>query len=283
MQESSGVRFEAMTFGMVLDQALRLYAANFPLLLGIITLAYTPYYFLFVILALSGRSGPDSIDPANLAALGISSILLLLLMIVLVPLSTGATAFAVSEKYLGRPVTILSAYRAAIGRLLSILGSQFVVGIAVWLGVLACLAPGIYLWVSWALVVPAIVLEKQAAFDGMRRSWDLTEGFRWKVFGVAAVIAVLSFALLFGAIILATMLLIFLGDAESPRSQIITQTITTAASLVTTPLYSVVVVLLYYDLRIRKEGFDLVLLHQSLHGGKPDLSYKPPTSTLGLT
>ncbi len=281
MQDAFTPRFEAMTAGMVLDRAMRLYARNFPLLVGIIALAYIPYYILLGFLTWVGQANPDDVGLVALALLGFSMLMMVLWLLVL-PLSTGATSFAVSEKYLQRPVTIFSAYSLAFKRFWPVLGSQLLVGLAVAAGTIACIVPGIFLWLCWSVVVPVVMLEQQGPFDSMRRSWDLTEGFRLKILGVAAVVVILSYALIFGTSMVVTFALTMSGNSNILMTQIATQGVTAGATLLTAPLFSVVLVLLYYDLRIRKEGFDLVLLNQSLHGEDPDLSYQPPTSTLGL-
>ena len=282
MQDAPRPRFEAMTVGMVLDQAMRLYARNFPLLVGIFALAYIPYNILLGAVTWLMQSNPESIGVVALTLLGLFLVMLLLWLLVL-PLSTGATSFAVSEKYLERSVTIFSAYNSAFKRFWPVLGSQLVVGLAVAAGTLACIVPGIFLWLCWSVVVPVVMLEQQGAFDSMRRSWDLTDGFRWKILGVAVVVGILSYALVFGTTMVAWLAIALLGNPASLMAHIITQGTTAGATLLTAPLFSVVIVLLYYDLRIRKEGFDLVLLNQSLYGEDPDLSYAPPSSTLGLS
>ncbi len=282
MQDAPTPRFEAMTAGMVLDQAMRLYARNFPLLVGIIALAYLPYYILLGAVTWLMQSNPGSIGVVALTLLGLSLVMMLLWLLVL-PLSTGATSLAVSEKYLERPVTILAAYSSAFKRFWPVLASQLIVGLAVLAGTFACIVPGVFLWLCWSMVVPVVMLEQLGPFDSMRRSWDLTDGFRWKILGVAVVVGILSYALVFGTTMVAGLAIAFLGNPAGLMTHIITQGITAGATLLTAPLFSVAVVLLYYDLRIRKEGFDLVLLNQSLHGEDPDPSDTPPSSTLGLT
>ena len=79
-----------------------------------------------------------------------------------------------------------------------------------------------------------------------------------------------------------TLLVLVFMEQGSQTAELASNTVFVLALLVTTPLISIVLVLLYYDLRIRKEGFDLELLSQSLHPDRPRAGPEPPPGILGL-
>lgn len=71
------------------------------------------------------------------------------------------------------------------------LGSVAVAGIAaaiaIVIGLVLIIVPGLYLLTIWSLIVPVIVLERRSAFDSFGRSRDLVRGYGWTVFGVIVV------------------------------------------------------------------------------------------------
>jgi hypothetical protein len=69
-------RFEAMTFGALLDRAFRLYANNFALLLGITAVAYVPLYALILLIHSSLTGGVSA--TASLSALVVQVIFIIL-------------------------------------------------------------------------------------------------------------------------------------------------------------------------------------------------------------
>src|SRR5262245_53444823 len=192
-------QFEPMTIGMVLDRAFRLYTQNFPLMLGITAVLQVPTLFLVTVLPLTtpylGRYPLFEM----LAALS-SGIFALITVFVVYPLVTGATTKAVSDKYLGRSVTVGNALKEAWGCIGTLLLTQWVAGLIVAVGFLLLIVPGILWMLSYALIAPIVVIEatdrsvsrqvhsltgsvKTAPVimdrsDIRRRSWDLVKGNR---------------------------------------------------------------------------------------------------------
>jgi hypothetical protein len=113
----------------------------------------------------------------------------------------------------------------------------------------------------------------------MTRSWDLTKGSRWRVLTVIIIVGVIGFivSLIFQipGLILNTALR--LGDPlnTSVLSQIVTQIGNFFALCLVTPLGTIATSLLYYDQRVRKEGFDLHLMISSLESGESKSNEAP--------
>lgn len=80
-----------------------------------------------------------------------------------------------------------------IGRAtLSALGANVVVQIAVTIGFVLLVVPGIFLAVSFVFVVFAIGVEDRRAIDSLSRSWELASGNRWRLFGLLLIVAVVA-------------------------------------------------------------------------------------------
>jgi hypothetical protein len=112
------------------------------------------------------------------------------------------------------------------------------------------------------LIVPAIVVEGQKALPSLKRSGYLVKGYRGKVFSITALILVLEFVLGFGI----RMILNLFLDTGSGVGAFLRSAMENLASIVMTPMFVIATILLYYDMRIRKEGFDLEMLSRAVAG-----------------
>jgi hypothetical protein len=196
------------------------------------------------------------------------ALLYLLSAVVLNLVATAATVFIVSESYLGRPITAREALRRATPYIGRILICSLLMTLAVGLGFLLLLIPGIILGVGLALAIPAVVLEPGLSPSAaLSRSWELTRGARWRIFGLGITLLVL----LYVPIVAVTGLFaVFLPQAAAGSfGPVALATIAGLAigglvQIFIYPLVYCVLTVAYYDLRVRKEGFDLELLASTL-------------------
>jgi hypothetical protein len=172
-------------------------------------------------------------------------------------MGVGASTYIVSDSYLGESVNA----GAALGRVVPYVGRMIALsimsGLLVFMGLLLLIVPGIIIACGLALGATALVLEDlPAAGHALRRSWSLTSGYRTKVFGALLV-----------TIILLMIPVIGMGVVSAVVGMEAFFTIASVAlSVLITPFLYVTVTVLYYDLRVRKEGFDLEMLSQHLRG-----------------
>ncbi|HXF76067.1 MAG TPA: hypothetical protein VNN13_08240 [Methylomirabilota bacterium] len=107
-------RFETMTTDVLLDRAFRLYSANFALMLGI-TAAYVPFYL--VMLAIESSLGVNLQDRgAALTTLLFQLAFIVLWASIAFPIASGAATYAISERCLGKDVTIGESLRQGLNR-----------------------------------------------------------------------------------------------------------------------------------------------------------------------
>jgi hypothetical protein len=283
-------QFEPMGLGMVLDRSFRLYTENFPLMFGITAILHAPILLLAFLPAAIPHIGRSSFLGA--IAIFSTAIVDLLTQLIIYPLSTGATTKAVSDKYLGNPVTVGSALSEVWANVGTLLLTQFVVGLVVMVGFMLLVVPGILWMLSYALVPPVIMIEAssrtrkvfsltgkpkgnaplitdRAVTAGLRygpsadirnRSWELVRGNRGRVFLVLLVFWVMSMLVSTGGDWFAGLFLEPTSAAAVNAQSIVSNII----SIVISPLQTIAITLLYYDLRIRKEGFDLEMLSQAM-------------------
>jgi len=125
----------------------------------------------------------------------------------------------------------------------------------------------IYLYVAFAVAAPALVLEKQPVFRSLGRSRRLVQGKWWRVFGISLLATIIT---TFVAGIVATPFQFASGGLTAFTDPTATYNPTLLAlmvgavgsvlgSMITLPFSAAITVLLYVDLRIRKEALDIEL------------------------
>ena len=130
----------------------------------------------------------------------------------------------------------LNAARPHIGR---VAGASILAGIAIGIGLILLIAPGLYLLTIWCLIVPVIVLEGAGIGAAFGRSHELVRGNGWNVLGVI----VLVILLLLGVNIVLALILAALPDGvQQFVSGIVSGTLTA-------PYTALVLTLSYFRLR----------------------------------
>jgi len=129
-------------------------------------------------------------------------------------------------------------------QLASIVVAGILAGLAIFIGLLLLIAPGLFLMTIWCLIVPVIVLEGTSAGEAFGRSRELVRGYGWNVFGVI----VLAILLLLGFSIVLGLILTPLADwLQNFVSNIVSGTLTA-------PFIALTLTLLYYRLRQAKSA-----------------------------
>jgi hypothetical protein len=150
--------------------------------------------------------------------------------------------------------------------ILPLLGLTVLTSVLWFLGGLACVIPGVFLYVMWSLAPAALMLERGGVFDSMRRSWRLVRGSWWRIFGILLLAAIIAGAV--GQLILAPFTAVGyfadgLGAEPGQGIPWVTLLLTSlggiVATTITLPFSAGVVALLYVDQRMRREAFDLEL------------------------
>jgi hypothetical protein len=270
----AAVDLRPMTLGEVLDRTFKLYKSEFWLFAGIMSLPFLFLFFVNVGIGWLSTSEVASIRAGNLPSTSAGQILaaglgaglfVLLLTFVLTGIGQAATIFAVSEIYLGRQATIRGAFERVRGHLLPVLGTIFLVGLAVGLGFILLIVPGVILMCRTGVAVPAAALEDLTPGVAFSRSMDLTKGFALQMF----VILLLAIVLAIGVSMVFTLPFTLLATMPTPHvlpfGLLILQYVGAfIGQVLVAPVQVIAFSLMYYNLRVRKEGFDLEHLMGSL-------------------
>lgn len=280
-----------LSLGELLDRTFTLYRGHFLLFAGIsaiphvfvllIQLAQTMFSPAGGIFAVATNPNVSGQMPGFSAA-GIADTLAFgfaaLVVSVLASLySQGATVIAVSDLYLGRTMTLGEAFRRVRGEIGTIFGVAVLGGLAVIGGLILLIIPGIYIALRLAVAVQAAVLENIGPADAMSRSFSLTKDNAGRVF----LIYLLYIFLLYGAVALLGMPFI-VGTMLTKSNPdllrlftMLTQVGSFIAEALVIPFATIAMSLFYYDMRVRKEGFDLQMMMNPLTGAAPAASAPP--------
>jgi hypothetical protein len=246
-----------LTVGEILDTSFSLYRRHFGALATVALVCTGIPLVLRMFLEASGGF------LVNLTL----GILYALSLVVLNLVATAATVFIVSESYLGRPLSARDALRRSTPYMGRILVCSLLMGLAVMLGFLLLFIPGVILVVGLALAIPAVVLEPRTSASGaLSRSWELTRGARWRIFGLGITLLVLLYVPVVAITGLFALLLPQSAGMFGGGSLGMVMAIAVAGlvQMFIYPLFYCVLTVTYYDLRVRKEGFDLELLASTL-------------------
>ncbi len=250
------LQLRPLSVGETLDATFSIYKDRFKTMVTIVAVVLVPIGILSAIINASLVSDVESnletglLDfGGSIAAASIVSVLAWIAQM----LATAGVVKAVAGEYLGGSVTWQAALDAARQRLGALLLGSFLIALGVGIGFIFFIIPGLILLVSWALAIPAMVIEGVSATDGIKRSWSLVSGRRWPILGVFVVlyIVILIFSLILTGIL--TGVTFLAGTLASGLVGIIPQ-------LLVAPLLSIAITVVYFDQRVRKEGFDLELL-----------------------
>jgi len=124
-----------------------------------------------------------------------------------------------------------------------LVGAGILAGIAIGIGLILVIVPGLILLTIWAVIAPAIVVEKSPVMKSFGRSRELVRGNGWPVFG-AIVVAFLIVAI--GTIVFTA---IAASIADGPLLRIVFSAL---ASTITAPVSALVAAVLYFRLRERE-------------------------------
>jgi len=130
---------------------------------------------------------------------------------------------------------------------------------------LAGAALGLCLAVRLLFAVPALILEGKRYFGALGRAWALSAGYSWRILGIMLVTwIVVGLIALIAMGAASPVILPALRAGNTAAAGALIGVVAAIVEVLLAPVASIVLILLYYDLRIRKEGFDLQMLARDL-------------------
>jgi hypothetical protein len=269
----TGPALRPLGIGEILDVGIKAYLRNAKTLIGLAAVVVVPFQILSAIVLLSvvpdansvprGTFGSTSSTTTDAAArLGASATLTITGFLVGL-LVTAACLKAVSDIYLDRPADFGGSLRFAVRRLGPLVWMNVLMGVGLLFAFVALIIPGIWLYVAWSLATPALLIENLRGRRALGRSYRLVKGRWWRTAGVLLVANIL--VTFVAGVIQGVLVAVALSSSGSVLVAVTVVSLAAAlSSLLTQPFHAAVVTVLYYDLRVRREGFDIALLAEQL-------------------
>ncbi|MFN8034635.1 MAG: hypothetical protein U0V73_01690 [Acidimicrobiia bacterium] len=303
-----------LRLGELLDAAIKIYRQKFSTMLRAVAITLIPVGVLNLLVRLSltpqtstrtvsfGSGGTGTVTstsgPSGAAVGG--AVLLVVISMVASTLAEAACLKAVIDTYLGANSDWRSTLRFGFSKLGSLVWLLVLPGLLLGLAGTAMIVPAfllavaagpaaaviivplaiavvvalVWLYNSWVVRVPALLVEDARGSRALRRSFELVRGRWWPVAGTMFVVQLMVGA----ATAVFSALLLAVAVTQSHTTYAVTAAATnTIAAVLTTPFSAAIVAVIYFDLRVRKEGFDLQLLAQRV--GLPASAVTSPPGT----
>ena len=291
-----------LSLGELLDRAIRLYRRNFFRFVGIIAIVQIPITLISLMISLltlgdfvqlaadptmlqNAENPLDLLGPNFFTGIG-ANVVVGIVSIALLAIAMAAVTRLVADAYLGEKIGTIEAYLRIEDRvpaLIWTLVTNFVFGVLVfvwflipclgWLTGLSMLSVLGYIVIP--LAVPVVVLEGFSGWTALRRAWELMRRRFWSVIIFAVVLYLFSQLVVGGPAYIISLIFQYLtpsmvngGNLQGlVQIQTVVQTLVSMIfSLLYVPLQLACMTLLYFDLRVRQEGLDLVLAAEEKPG-----------------
>jgi hypothetical protein len=291
----------ARTLGEMLDAAMKIVGSNLKSLVPMAAGLVLPFQILIALVVVNAIKQPIFVkegtkvrfiapSAGQLGVLGGTLLLTFLATLVV----TGALTWFVAEYYVGRKPTAGEAIRYALKHLPKLVLFSFaqilpfvllttvvlVLAFTITSNIFSLilfvllLPVSIWLYIALSMTVPVLIVERLGLWAGMKRSVDLVKQYWWKVFGTLLVTGFLVGTFSSAVQRVVQSLLNSLGGDNKGFEFVWIAIAGTLATALITPISAAMSTLLYADLRIRKEGFDLEVLSASMPG--PPSSFNSP-------
>lgn len=258
-----------LSMGEILDRTFSLYRRHFLLFIGISALPHvlTLTFGLLQVLVLqdpvvvtrAGRPATVLLPRYGTTVSVVTTLLSLLVAGLVYVLSQGGTIAAVSELYLGRTTSIAASLRRVwddIGTLFAVivLNSLATVGAG-----LLLVIPGIYVGCRLLVCLPSAIVEGCGPRESLSRSWNLSKGFAFRAFllGLLYLVIALSAGMLIGVLLVYGIQSAANHGAALRAWLAAQQVLSSLIDILIVPIMLIGTAILYFDLRVRKEAFDL--------------------------
>lgn len=236
----------AQTLGELLNETFAVYGRQFSSFVRLAAMVQVPVMLIAFFLG------------AGVVSFGTNAVLVFFAAM----LTYAAGAHAVGQDYLTGRVSVADCYSRVSWRLTSLFAIGLVMGIVFGLGLVLSflIIPLVY----WSVAVPAVIVEGHKPAEALKRSFRLVRGNWWRVFAVLVVLSLVMFGLgVVVAVPFAVASWLAPGGASGVGDLIrLLGDITVLA--VVPPVYAIAGTLLYYDLRVRKENYDMSELSREL-------------------
>lgn len=256
------LRLRTRTTSELVDAAFSLYRRHAMQYILVGAIGYSPFLILQLV-----TTGTAPTTPAALFASGGTALVLMLASMITFSLMSGVVIKHGAQVYLGGEPDLAKTVREVIPRLPSLIVAGLLSALLYGLGLLFFLVGVFYIIARYFAVSSAVVLEERGPFAALGRSSELSRDRKRHILNTLLLVFLIYFILSMG-----------IGAfSQIFRSQVLQLVVTTTYTIVAYPVISLTYMVLYYDARIRGEGFDLEHMAKEIDAAGATPSADGPT------
>ena len=265
--EGQSPAFPPRNLGSLLDETFSVYARRPRFWIALVAVVQVPIGVLSLVV---GQAWGGAGATATVSLIGLLGAVYVY----------GAAVYGLGQHYVKGETAIRECYARAWWRVRSLAALALLAVLVVaalvlplsigqrpWIGVVVVLllAPAIALAVYWSMALQAVIVEGHMALKSLGRSLELVRGNWWRVLGVGLVLSLVALGLgIVVALPVAVASVVASADASSTVSVVLLELGRVAVAIAVTPVLFIAWTLLYYDIRVRNEEYNLATLSREL-------------------
>jgi hypothetical protein len=248
--------------GGVLDTSFQLYKASIGALWPVCLLMSIASSPPSIYLMMNGGASAGAAGGAQmLAAMGDPMYWVIYLVSITASLCVAGAIYLKQQAIAtDQELSIGSALQASLGRIVALFLMVILYGIALVIGFVLLLVPGVILLVSLMLATSLIMFEDKGPVDALIGSHKLVWGNWWRTLVIISVGGILVMVIYFALALVVGLITPFLGLGVDDFLMVTLLSgllIGVLMNILVTPFFSGLLIAVYWDLKLRKEGGDL--------------------------
>lgn len=250
---------QPMTAVEIITWTLRYYRQNFHELFVLVIPGFAGWLIIFLFVFRYDAAGSPAEPLQNAAVYELYVALSLFVFLFISAVVTAVGTIAISRQFVDKQLNVRNASMCALDIGFPLLGTLTLSTVAITVGFRLFLIPGIIVYVWFCMAPPVVMIEGEGGFGALKRSRAVVKDYFNKTFLIVIPAAILEIILALCVLFLPNLFgkLFFLHH-------LLLSAVFAILLMLSAPFKIVATTMLYYDLRIRKEGFDLQSLTEEL-------------------
>lgn len=224
--------------GDVFARTFDAFGRGFPQYFALALIAHVPsVVFTFAV----GEIG--AVDRTTVIGLGVASFVISLSC---TTIAQAVIMYGVFQDMRGRVSGVGESLLIGLGRFFPMVGLALCTSLLVGLGAALLLVPGLMFACRYYVAMQVCIVEREGVFASMRRSAALTRGYRWQIFGIFILLAIVA---IIGEVVV--------GMVATNFGSFLRQILPLILQVLVGAFGAVLAAIVYYKLRVVQEGIDI--------------------------
>ena len=259
MNSEPDVKLQPMTVVEIISWSLRYYRENIQKLIVPVIPGFAVWLIIFLVVFRFDAKGSSTEPLQEAGAYDVYVALSLFVFLFLSAVVTAVVTTAISGHFVENDINAANACMRVLDVGFPLLGTLTLSTVVITIGLRLFLIPGIIAYVWFCMAPPVVMIEGEGGVGALKRSRAVVKDYFNKTFLIVIPVAILEIVLALCVLFLPNLFanLFFLHH-------LLLSTVLAILLILSAPLKIAATTMLYYDLRIRKEGYDLQSLAEEL-------------------